>query len=187
LARFGKLTLLSPGEVWLERLRVNPAHWRKRAAKALGRHQLAVARALKPRSLRFATAEVNVESLHIARNQGFREISRFVYPDGPVRDEAAPTQAESVRDPGAAWEFIRFSSAYRVARGLMAWGCRFPQLTPDRLPALVAQGAVLSHGDPVSGLHILVPDPYAPQAFASAAFVDGSDEALHVLLRLAHA
>ncbi|MEW6216856.1 MAG: GNAT family N-acetyltransferase, partial [Candidatus Bipolaricaulota bacterium] len=38
LAGFGKLTLLSPGEVWLEGLRVDPTHRGKGVAKALAQH-----------------------------------------------------------------------------------------------------------------------------------------------------
>lgn len=184
---FGKLTLLSPGEVWLEGLRVDPAHRGKGVAKAIAQHQLESALALKPRSIRFATAEVNAESLHIARKQGFQEIARFTYVEGPVRDESVPPGIFVVRDVEPGWAVVRASSAYRDARGFLGLGWRFPELTRDRLAELVAQGAVFGWGDPVRGLLVLQPDPYAPTTFASIAFLDGNDAAQDSLLRFAHA
>lgn len=187
VAGFAKMTLLAPGEVWLEGLRVDPAHRGKGVAKAIAHHQLAAARALNPRSIRFATAEVNAESLHIARSQGFQEIARFTYVEGPVQDTAPPEGVSPIRDPAPAWEFIRSSSAYRAARGLLGWGWRFPELTPERLTELIAQGRAFGVGDPREGLLILLPDPYAPESFASVAFLDGTEEAKDALLRFAHA
>lgn len=184
---FGKLTLLSPGEVWLEGLRVDPAHRGKGVAKAIAQHQLESALALKPRSIRFATAEVNAESLHIARKQGFQEIARFTYVKGPVRDEAAPPGVFPVCDAASAWATIRASPAYRDARGLLGLGWRFPELTQGRVGDLVSRGEVFAWGYPTRGLLVLVPDPYAPAAFASVAFLHGDDAAADSLLRFAHA
>ncbi len=186
LAGLGKLTVFAPGEVWLEGLRVDPAHRGKGVAKALAQHQIKTALALKPRSIRFATAEVNAESLHIARKQGFQEIARFTYVEGPVRDESAPPGVSPVRDVELAWAFIRASSAYRDARGFLGLGWRFPELTRDRMAALVAQGEVFAHGDPMKGLLIQLPDPYAPAVFATVAFLHGDDAAQDSLLRFAH-
>ena len=184
---FAKMTLLSPGEVWLEGLRVDPAHRGKGVAKALAHHQLQAALALHPRSIRFATAEVNAESLHIARNQGFHEVARFTYVEGPVRDEVPPLGVAAVYDPERAWAFVRASSAYREAQGLLGLGWRFPELTRERLDALVMQGAVFASGDAMRGLLIQTGDPYAPDLYAAITFLDGDDEALDALLRHGHA
>lgn len=187
LAGLGKLTVFSPGEVWLEGLRVDPAHRGKGVAKALAQHQLESAVELKPRSIRFATAEVNAESLHIARKQGFQEIARFTYVEGPVRDEPVPPGVSPVRDVELAWESFRASSAYRDAHGYLGLGWRFPELTQRRLGEFVARGEVFSWGNPTRGLLILAPDPYAPAAFAAIAFLHGDDAAVDSLLRFAHA
>ncbi len=181
-----KLTLLSPGEVWLEGLRVDPAHRGKGVAKALAQYQLESALALKPRSIRLATAEVNVESLHIAKKQGFQDIAWFVYVEGPVRDEPLPLGVYPLIDADTAWAFVRSAGAYRAARGLLAWGWRFPTLTQERLVGLVAQEAVFAYGDPMQGLLVLHPDPYAPTSFAAIGFLDGHEEAQDALLAFAH-
>lgn len=186
LAGLGKLTVFAPGEVWLEGLRVDPAHRGKGVAKALAQHQFESALALKPRSIRFATAEVNAESLHIAAKQGFQEIARFTYVEGPVRDEPAPPGVSPVRDVESTWAVVRASSAYRDARGFLALGWRFPELTRERLAERVSRGEVFAWGDPPRGLLILAPDPYAPEAFAAVAFLDGDDEAWDALLRFSH-
>lgn len=182
-----KMTLLSPGEVWLEGLRVDPAHRGKGVAKALARYQLQAALAQRPRSIRFATTEVNVESLHIADRLGFREVVRFTYVEGAVRAEPAPPEVGPVRDLPSAWEFIRSAAAYRTGRGFLGLGWRFPELTSERLARLIAQGTVFAWGAPLKGILIQAPDPYAPQAFSSLAFLDGEDGAMAPLLRFAHA
>lgn len=187
LAGLGKLTVFAPGEVWLEGLRVDPVHRGKGVAKALAQHQFESALALKPRSIRFATAEVNVESLHIAAKQGFQEIARFTYVEGPAREEAAPPGVSPVHDVNLAWEAVRASSAYRDARGFLGLGWRFPELTRERLAERVSRGEVFAWGDPSRGLLILAPDPYAPAAFAAVAFLHGDDAAVDSLLRFAHA
>lgn len=187
VAGLGKLTLLSPGEVWLEGLRVDPAQRGKGVAKALARHQLGAALALKPRSIRFATAEVNVESLHIATRQGFRERARFTYVEGPVRDQALPPRIAPVGDAALAWEFVRASPAHGAAHGLLALGWRFPELTMARCADLVAAGAVFAYGDPMRGVLVQAPDPYATDLYAAIAFLDGDGEARDALLRFAHA
>ena len=186
VAGLGKLTVFAPGEVWLEGLRVDPAHRGKGVAKALAQHQFESALALKPRSIRFATAEVNAESLHIAAKQGFQEIARFTYVEGPVRQEHAPPVVSPVREIEPAWAVVRASSAYRDAHGFLGLGWRFPELTGERLAELVSHGAVFARGDPTRGLLILAPDPYAPAAFAAVAFLHGDDAAADVLLRFAH-
>ena len=186
LAGLGKLTVFAPGEVWLEGLRVDPAHRGKGVAKALAHHQFESALALKPRSIRFATAEVNAESLHIAAKQGFQEVARFTYVEGSVRDEPAPSGVSPVLDVETAWAFIRASSAYRDARGFLGLGWRFPELTQERLADLIDRGAVFGYGDPIRGLLIQTRDPYAPDLYAAITFLDGDDEARDALLRLAH-
>lgn len=187
LAGYGKLTMLSPGEAWLEGLRVDPAQRGKGVAKALGQRQLESALALRPRSIRFATAEANVESLHIAGKQGFQEIARFTYVEGPVRDEVVPPGVACLHEIEPAWAVVRASSAYRDAHGLLGLGWRFPELTRQRLAERIARAELFIWGDPARGLLIQSPDPYAPAAFATVAFLHGDDAGQDALLRFAHA
>ncbi|MBC7170609.1 hypothetical protein H5T54_06780, partial [Candidatus Bipolaricaulota bacterium] len=55
------------------------------------------------------------------------------------------------------------------------------------LADLVVQRAVFACGDPMRGLLVLQPDPYAPASFAAIGFLDGDDAAQDALLSFAHA
>jgi GNAT superfamily N-acetyltransferase len=183
---FAKNTELGPGEIWLEGLRVDPDHQGKGVAKALARAQLEAARAKKPRSIRLATVEENRVSLHIAAELGFSEIARFSY----LETEAEETQgfpAVHRPEPKKAWSFIQRSRAYAEARGLLGLGWRFRTITLDFLGELCQEGNVFGLGSPLAGLIILVPDPYTPKDILVLAFLDGEEEVLESLLRVAQA
>ena len=182
---FAKNTELSPGEIWLEGLRVDPAHQGKGVAKALARAQLEAALAKKPRSVRLATVEENLASLHIAQELGFREIARFSYLEADVVEpERLPTAEKP--EPKAAWDFLQRSRSFAEARGLVGLGWRFRTLTFDFLTELCRDGNVFALGRGPSALLIVFPDPYTPEDILALAFLDGEETALEELLHVAH-
>jgi GNAT superfamily N-acetyltransferase len=182
---FAKNTELSPGEIWLEGLRVDPEHQRKGVAKALARAQLEAALAKKPHSVRLATVEENLASLHIAQELGFREIARFSYLEADVVEPKSLPQAEKPESKEA-WDFLQHSSAFSEARGLVGLGWRFRTLTFDFLTELCNEGNVFAPGKDLSALLIVFPDPYTPEEILALAFLDGEELALEKLLHLAH-
>lgn len=182
---FAKNTDLGEGEIWLEGLRVDPAHEGKGLAKTLAQRQLATALAGAPRSIRLATVETNYASLHIAQTLGFREIARFSYLEADVKKpQKAPAVARP--DPKEAWQFLQKSAAFRAGRGLIPLGWRFKTATEHFLHELWERGAIFSVGAPPKGLLILAPDPYTPKDIAVLAFLDGEEEALLALANFAH-
>ncbi len=183
---FAKTTELSPGELWLEGLRVHPDHQGKGVAKALAHAQLEQALARKPRTIRLATVEANAASLHIARELGFQEVARFFYLEADVENRACPS---SLRPPSLeeAWAFLRASPALAEAKGLAGIGWRFRPLTQAVLRELRENGALLALGSPPQGLLLLAPDPYTPREIAALVFVDGDEGVLPELLSGAHA
>jgi len=181
---FAKNTELSPGEVWLEGLRVDPEHRGKGVAKALAQAQLEAALAQKPRSIRLATVEENLASLHIAQELGFREIARFSYLEADVVEPESLPPVERP-EPKKAWDFLQRSSSFREARGLVGLGWRFRTLTFDFLTELCREGKVFALGHGLSALLIVFPDPYTPEEILALAFLDGEETALEKLLRLA--
>lgn len=183
---FAKTTELAPGELWLEGLRVHPAHQGKGIAKALARAQLDQALARNPQVIRLATVEANEASLHIARELGFQEIARFFYLEAEVKRPSS-TPVVQKPPPERAWEFLCTSQALQEGRGLIGIGWRFRTASPALLEELAAKEALFSVGLPPQGLLILVPDPYTPAAIAALAFLDGEEAALEVLLQFAHA
>ncbi len=86
LVGYGKATQLSPGEWWLEGLRVDPA-WRKRGiGKELSRQVLLRTLDRRPVSLRLATADVNHESIHIIETvMGFKPFTQYKFFTGTPR------------------------------------------------------------------------------------------------------
>ncbi len=173
---FAKTTEVGPGELWLEGLRVHPQHQGKGIAKALARAQLEQALACKPRTIRLATMEANVASLHIARDLGFMEVARFFYLEAEVRK---PAQAPPLRKPDLqeAWAFLSASAALREAQGFLGLGWRFRLLTPELLRALWETTSVFAVGSTTPALFILMPDPYTPEEVGALVFLDGPEEA----------
>ncbi len=182
---FAKNTELSPGEIWLEGLRVDPAHQGKGVAKALARAQLEAALAKKPRSVRLATVEENLASLHIGQELGFREIARFSYLEADVVEPKSFPQAAKP-EPKEAWDFLQRSSAFAEARALVGLGWRFRTLTFDFLTELCREGNVFARGYEPSALLIVFSDPYTPKEILALAFLDGEETALEELLYVAH-
>lgn len=183
---FAKITELSPGEVWLEGLRVHPDHQGKGIAKTLARAQLELALAWHAHTIRLATVEANEPSLHIATELGFRPLARFFYAEAEVRK---PENSPRLQQPAlsAAQKFLDSSPALREGQNLIGLGWRFRSLSPELLAELAQKDALFSTGTPPQALLILLPDPYTPQTTAALAFLDGEEEVLPKLLEFAHA
>ena len=186
---FAKTTVLSPGELWFEGLRVHPGYRGRGIAKALAEAQLQEALAWVPRSIRLATAEINHESLHIAAELGFREVARFTYMAGPIgegRGSPKVVQAEKP-DKGELAEFIFSSEAYRQSHGLFPRGWVFFSFTEPFLEKLIGQGALFYYKDEekVRGVIALLPAPHRPDRLIIA-FAEGDGEALSRLTGFAH-
>lgn len=182
---FAKTTELSPGELWLEGLRVHPDHQGKGIAKALAKAQLEWALARRPKSVRLATVEENLASLHIAQELGFREIARFSYLEADVSAPESLPPLERPK-PQKAWDFLLRSKAFEEAHGLVGLGWRFKTLTFEFLAELCREGHVFMAGGAASGLLIVFADPYTPKEILALAFLDGEEEALESLLCAAH-
>jgi len=188
---FAKTTVLSPGELWFEGLRVHPSYRGRGIAKALAEAQLqeALARSPSPRSIRLATAEVNVESIHISEELGFRELARFTYMTGPVgegRGSPKVVRAEELdRDKLA--EFIFSSESYRQSHGLFPRGWVFFSFTEPLLEELIEQGALFCYKDEekVRGVIALLPAPHRPDRLIIV-IIEGDGEALSELMSSAH-
>ncbi|MGQ9700802.1 MAG: GNAT family N-acetyltransferase [Candidatus Bipolaricaulaceae bacterium] len=183
---FAKITELSPGEVWLEGLRVHPDHQGKGIAKTLARAQLELALAWHAHTIRLATVEANEPSLHIATELGFRPLARFFYAEAEVQK---PENSPCLQQPAlsAAQKFLDSSPALREGQNLIGLGWRFRILGPELLAELAQKDALFSLGTPPQALLILLPDPYTPATTAALAFLDGEEDAFPELLKFAHA
>ncbi|MFQ6090750.1 MAG: GNAT family N-acetyltransferase, partial [Candidatus Bipolaricaulia bacterium] len=184
---FAKTSVLGPGELWLEGLRVHPEYRGKGIAKALAATQLQEALAQSPRSVRFATAEVNVESIHISEELGFREIARFTYMAGPIGEGIESPKVAPADDPAEIAEFIFNSEAYHESRGLLPQGWIFKEFSETLLEELIRQGALFYYAGEgeVRGALVLLPAHYGPGRLVIAS-IEGDGEALAELMGFAH-
>ncbi len=183
---FAKTTILSPGEFWLEGLRVAPEYRNKGIGRALAEAQLQEALAQGARSVRYSTVEINRPSSRIAQALGFREVARFTFMSGPVQgSEERPKviQADELDKPKLT-SFIFSSQTYQQSHGLLAHGWIFKELSPALLAELAREGALFyveARGE-IRGALILLPDPYRLD-YLTIAFLEGEEWALQELLR----
>lgn len=184
---FAKTTILSPGEFWLEGLRVALDHRKRGIGRALAEAQLREALAQGARVVRYSTVEINLASGRIAQALGFREVARFTFMAGPVRGIRGRAEVVQADNPDKLAPFIFASEAYRLSRGLLAHGWIFRELSPALLAELVKGGALFyveAEGE-IRGALVLLPDPYQADHL-TIAFLDGDGQALPKLVRFAH-
>lgn len=139
-----KITLLSPGEVWLEGLRLHPDLQGRGLTRQINRVAFREVMKLRPRSVRYSTGAANVVSRHLGERRGFWQVARTHWMwgrarrNGPIRGRVAKP-----RELDELIAFVRDSECYRSTSGLFAIGWKFPELTRRRLGALLSKERVL--------------------------------------------
>jgi len=139
-----KVSLLSPGEVWLEGLRLHRDLQGKGLVRQINRVSFREAMKLKPRTIRYSTGAGNAASRHLGELRGFWMVARTNWLWGDALSgepeagrRAQPDEIDSVRS------FIRSSECYEASGGLCPRGWKFPELNTRRLKKLIRQGRVL--------------------------------------------
>jgi len=173
-----KLTDLGDDEWWFEGLRVDPAYRRRGIALALNRHQVALARRLGGRVIRYMTGHENTASQTIGARAGFRHLLTFVaYLAEAGRDFDLP-RLLTLDDLPALAPWID-SPLMRYQHGAFrdAWSVR--TLTPRELQTAVEQERVFGLKDAagrISAYAVLRPYEYD----------DDSEDAARHRLRVDH-
>jgi len=179
----GKASELAPGEWWLEGLRLDP-DWR---GKGLGRELscriLDRTLRLKPRSLRLSTASMNRTSIHIIGEMGFRLLSTHHLHSGRPRKPSRQVRL-AVPEPGEALDYIRASSEYRAANGLMPYTWLFREVSLDYVRELGRRRFLNGYrtNGRLQGVLVVRPHRYFPQNL-DISFVDGSPAAIQAFGR----
>jgi GNAT superfamily N-acetyltransferase len=139
-----KISVLSPGEVWLEGLRLHPDYQGRGLSKRIHQATFRAAVALNPRSVRYSTWIGNEASRRIAEKNGFWQIARAGWMWGKSRGDWRPrSRRATARDVAAVISFIEGSGCYADANGVAGVGWTFPQLNRRRIRRLVDLGQVL--------------------------------------------
>jgi GNAT superfamily N-acetyltransferase len=180
-----KITVLSPGEIWLEGLRVDPEARGWGVARAINRKAMEVIASLSPRTVRFGTVADNLASRHMGEKDGFRlifECRRMVAgamkgkPSTPSSPETAPQILAGPEALDAIMAFLRGSENCRLMKGLYAWGWTFQEMSREFVGQVLArEGALAVRGDgSIDALALFLPQRHGPRSCLG--FIDGSPE-----------
>jgi len=136
-----KLTDLGEGEVWLEGLRVDPAHRRKGIGEALHNYQVGLARQTGARILRYATGTENAASLMFGERTGFRRVCNNRWHAAEASAEFSPPTRLSLDD----WPELQpglDSPLVRSMHGLYPKMWKWSRLSESRLVRHLQAGEV---------------------------------------------
>jgi len=184
----GKVTVLSPGEVWLEGMRIAPELRGQGIASAFMANQRPYLQKTRPRVIRLATSSRNEAVHHIMDKRGFQHVATFVQVNATASEsDASPApQAFGLSDAQDILALLDRSPSFAAGHRLYALGWRWPELTPVRLEELLRAGEVVGYRLPdgtITALAIL-PRPFVEVSRLWLGLLDGEREAV---IRLARA
>lgn len=186
-----RTTEFSPGELWLEALRIAEEHRKKGLGGQIAEQQLELALAANPKSIRLSTADVNIASLAIIRHLGFKEYAAFDYykqqstlaPSGAFDPEATHLLQEGKEEIEKAWKLIKESDEFKASRALFPHTWKFHEWDEGFFKGLVEKRLVRVTDDS-GGLLILIPNRYNPKSL-EIAFIEGDETSLLIMEDLA--
>ncbi len=139
-----KLTILGPDEAWLEGLRVDQNYRQHGIGKAMHHYQIALARRLGVRIVRYATGHNNVASHRIAAGNGFRQVASFSAELQADIDQTAPLPGVlAVGDWPALCAALADAVFAPLAGGLYECNWKWYNLSQERLRAHLEAGQVV--------------------------------------------
>jgi len=179
-----KVTLLSPGEVWLEGLRLHPRLHGRGLTKQINRVSFREAMKHNPRSVRYATGIGNAASRHLGEIRGFWLAARTHWIWGKTLRKGCLTgRIASAGELDEVLDFMRTTGCYRDTSGLLAIDWKFFELKRERVRALIEAGRVLILPRQGEVRAAAVYDKSVIDGHICLGFVDGSDDDVKALAR----
>lgn len=179
-----KVSVLAPGEIWLEGLRLHPDLHGKGLVKQINRIGFREAMKLNPKSIRYSTGAGNAASRHLGELRGFWMVARANWlwgkslPGKPrLGRPAGPSELDSVR------RYVAASECFEASGGLCPRGWKFPALTDRRIRSLIRQARVLVAGGRRDIEGIAIYDIGEIDDDVCLGYLDGSDEVMAELAR----
>jgi GNAT superfamily N-acetyltransferase len=179
-----KISVMAPGEVWLEGLRLHPEFQGRGLSGQIHRATFREAMRLNPKKVRYSTWIGNEASRHIAETHGFWLVGRggWMWGKAPARARLRSRRAGK-DDLAALMRFARQSRCFKRFGGLLATGWRFSEMTRRRVAGLVAQGRVLVYPKRGALRAAAMLDVSKMEGDLCLGFIDGSDDEIAVLAR----
>jgi ribosomal protein S18 acetylase RimI-like enzyme len=179
----GKVTQASPGEIWLEGLRVDPAYRGLGIARAVNLEVLRTIAHMQPRAVRFCTGATNRASRRMGEEYGFRVVARLRYYWQKARKARVRGDLAGKRDIGDVYDFIQRSGFLRLTSGLIAEGWVFREFSRGLLGGYIKEKrvVVIPGAGGIAGVGIY---PFEENDRAlTLGFADGDDAAIGMLAR----
>lgn len=142
----GKLTLLTPGQWWLEGLRVHPEFEGRKIASRLHEYLLNIWQRNGDGTLGLGTASFREPVQHLCERTGFEKIGEFTTYLAPVlRQEPGDARLSSfikltLEDVPRAFELVEKSPSLTLSFGLMDLGWEWARPLPSHLALAVKEG-----------------------------------------------
>ncbi len=141
-----KTTVLSPGELWLEGIRVKKELRGKGIGKELAFFQLKKAQERNPRVIRLSTAESNIESIRLIEKLGFTKIKEFTYLElDKLKPKVFSWNIRKAKDKDRILNLITLSNLLDYYKNLLPWSWIFREVTPDVISYLIDKEQVFIH------------------------------------------
>lgn len=140
-----KVTFLSPGEAWLEGLRVDPKYRGMGIARALTKRSIREARHRDAKVIRLSTGSTNRISREIAESFEFKFLGAFEHYSArtlPTESYFYQIRKNSIEEILHVWDLLSNSKMYVWTHGLYANGWTFPKLDPWAFQNLLIKSQV---------------------------------------------
>ena len=179
-----KVSLLSPGEVWLEGLRLHPDYQGLGLSKRIHRATFREAAKLNPRTVRYSTWIGNEASRRIAEKNDFWQIARTGWMWGKI-GKLSPVKGRRAADDDldTVVRFVHGSSCYEATNGVAGVGWTFPELTRRRIRHLLSLGRIVVFPRRGAFRAVAMFDIGKIDDDVCLGFVDGPDEDITVLAK----
>ena len=139
-----KLTRVVGDEWWIEGLRVDPERRLNGIGQAMTAYQVANAKRLGGRVVRYATGIRNEGSHRIAERAGFHVLTRFVERVADKLDSPLKAQVSTKADLDAAWNLAHGSDLFNAANGAYVFRWKAVPMTRERLAEHLDRGMIMS-------------------------------------------